>query len=72
MFLKKKKKRMNFRYINNMNKSEQHYAEKSKTQEYILSDSIYMKFKNRLSLIYGNKKGHNGCLCGGVGERMVN
>ena len=61
---------MNFRYINNMNKSEQHNAEKSETQEYILCDSIYMKF--RLSLIYGNKNGHNGYLCGGVGERMVN
>lgn len=52
MFLKKKKKGMNFWYIN-VNNSEHHYAEKSETQEYILCDSIYMKFKNRLSLIYG-------------------
>lgn len=51
MFLKKKKG-MNFWYIT-MNNSEHHYAEKSETQECILCDSNYMKFKNRLSLIYG-------------------
>lgn len=44
-----KKEGMDFWYIN-MNNSEHHYAEKGEIQEYILCDSIYMKFKNRLSL----------------------
>lgn len=35
--------------FNNMNQSQKHYTKRSEIQDYILYESIYIKFKNRLS-----------------------
>ena len=37
---------------------------KEATQEFMLHDAIYMKFKNREDLISGNRSQNSGSLCG--------